>query len=170
MWHGVIGRTFPLDRLGGYFERTTSEKRDSEDLRKVKGGLDIYGRTRTGDGSPKVSPTASPKLAEGGPRNSLVRSSALWTDKLALATEPKLVQDAVGTLPSKTDRQKAALERLRAPKKKRHLAQQVLRGFAKSKLIGIVLLSGWECVDRTRRCSGNELSPPRTRHYRAAWL
>ncbi|CAE7458630.1 SEC63 [Symbiodinium pilosum] len=88
-----------LGRGGGYFERTTTaEKRDSEDLRKVKGGLDIYGRTRTGDNSPKLSPARHRSPPEGGPRNGL---------------------DAIGTVPSKTDRQKAALERLRAPKKKR---------------------------------------------------
>mmetsp|Transcript_61558 Transcript_61558/g.115110 ORF Transcript_61558/g.115110 Transcript_61558/m.115110 type:complete len:192 (+) Transcript_61558:41-616(+) len=90
-----------LGRGGGYFERTTTEKRDSEDLQKVKGGIDIYGRTRTvkptgSAASDSASPTSLPP--EGGPRNSL---------------------DTAGKLPSKADRQKAALERLRAPKKKR---------------------------------------------------
>ncbi|CAE7882074.1 ERDJ2B, partial [Symbiodinium sp. KB8] len=86
-----------LGRGGGYFERTTTEQRGCEDLRKVKGGLDIYGRTRTD--SPKLSPSTPPSTGPAdGPRNSLA---------------------PVGTLPTKTDRQKAALERLRAPKKKR---------------------------------------------------
>ena len=59
----------------GYFERTTTEQRGCEDLRKVKGGLDIYGRTRTD--SPKLSPSTPPSTGPAdGPRNSLVAELA----------------------------------------------------------------------------------------------
>ena len=66
-----------LDRIvhAGYFERTTTEQRGCEDLRKVKGGLDIYGRTRTD--SPKLSPSTPPSTGPAdGPRNSLVAELA----------------------------------------------------------------------------------------------
>ena len=67
----ALGRISP----SGYFERTTTEQRGCEDLRKVKGGLDIYGRTRTD--SPKLSPSTPPSAGPAeGPRNSLVAELA----------------------------------------------------------------------------------------------
>eukprot|EP00434_Breviolum_minutum_P004834 symbB.v1.2.004261.t1/scaffold222.1/size270942/3 len=84
-----------LGRGGGYFERTVTESRGSEDLQKVKGGLDIYGRVRTnsGGGSESCSPAAER------------REAAVPKKETGKET--------------KADRQKAALERLRMPKKKR---------------------------------------------------
>ncbi|CAK9107389.1 Translocation protein SEC63-like [Durusdinium trenchii] len=81
-----------LGRGGGYFERTVTESRGKEDLQRVKGGLDIYGRTRTkSGGSDSCSPTRTQQHEE---KHEEKRDS-------------------------KADRQKAALERLRMPKKKR---------------------------------------------------
>eukprot|EP00435_Cladocopium_sp_Y103_P060990 s1293_g22.t1 len=93
-----------LGRGGGYFERTVTESRSSEDLQKVKGGLDIYGRTRTKSmgGSESASPAAER------------RKEAAANDAKEAKGDTK---EAKGD--TKADRQKAALERLRNIKKKR---------------------------------------------------
>ncbi|CAJ1384357.1 unnamed protein product [Effrenium voratum] len=80
-----------LGKGGGYFERTTSEI--SGEVQRVKGGLDIFGRTRTvsSGGSDHSSPTSLPVEVPVAPA----------------ATD------------SKAERQKAALARLKNPKKKR---------------------------------------------------
>eukprot|EP00913_Durusdinium_trenchii_P001397 g1292.t1 len=83
-----------LGRGGGFFERSEGDRgrgtRSEELIEEAKGGLDVYGRRRGAD-----PPSNSPRItASSGPRNSLT---------------------TVGELPSKQDRQKAALERLRNP-------------------------------------------------------
>ena len=85
-----------LGRGGGFFERSVVEvDRTEEVIAEAKGGLDIYGRRR---GSVESNAVESPQTPTSGPRNSLT---------------------TVGSLPSKADRQKAALERLRNPVSKK---------------------------------------------------
>ncbi|CAE8703212.1 unnamed protein product, partial [Polarella glacialis] len=92
-----------LGRGGGYMERDETVVRKEDPVGDVVlGGLDIYGRRRTTTANSSSSTAESPAAAaSSGPRNSL---------------------DAVSTLPTKADRQKAALDRLRAPKKKTSLS------------------------------------------------
>ena len=81
-----------VGRGGGYFERDETEKKSEDgDVHKVKGGVDIYGRIRT-----------EPTLPSGGDNTS--------------ADAGLHKRSAPGT---KSDKQKAALERLRARQNKR---------------------------------------------------
>mmetsp|Transcript_142031 Transcript_142031/g.258150 ORF Transcript_142031/g.258150 Transcript_142031/m.258150 type:complete len:189 (-) Transcript_142031:125-691(-) len=82
-----------LGRGGGYFERDEALDRD-DDMERVKGGVDIYGRVRTEPTSAAVSG----------------REASSENSELRIARQ------------SKTDKQKAALERLRAPKKRAQLS------------------------------------------------
>lgn len=82
-----------LGRGGGFFERNSAEPVDRKEelIAEAKGGLDVYGRRR---GAATSGVQESVQTPSAGPRNSLT---------------------TVGSLPSKADRQKAALERLRNP-------------------------------------------------------
>eukprot|EP00404_Azadinium_spinosum_P023004 CAMPEP_0180614414 /NCGR_PEP_ID=MMETSP1037_2-20121125/31402_1 /TAXON_ID=632150 /ORGANISM="Azadinium spinosum, Strain 3D9" /LENGTH=180 /DNA_ID=CAMNT_0022634121 /DNA_START=42 /DNA_END=580 /DNA_ORIENTATION=- len=92
-----------MGRGGGYFERSDpSDRREITD--DVDTGLDIYGRRRSvpavASGATAASAAEAPPeaAATGGPRNSLTPNVAV---------------------PSKAERQRAALERLRNPSKKK---------------------------------------------------
>eukprot|EP00933_Yihiella_yeosuensis_P009572 TRINITY_DN115553_c0_g1_i1.p1 TRINITY_DN115553_c0_g1~~TRINITY_DN115553_c0_g1_i1.p1 ORF type:complete len:189 (+),score=42.35 TRINITY_DN115553_c0_g1_i1:76-642(+) len=82
-----------LGRGGGYFERDDDRERKDDKEENVKGGLDIYGRVRTTHSSEEGGGSSG-----AGARNALT---------------------SVGHVPTKAERQKAALERLRKPKAKK---------------------------------------------------
>mmetsp|Transcript_18225 Transcript_18225/g.54493 ORF Transcript_18225/g.54493 Transcript_18225/m.54493 type:complete len:195 (-) Transcript_18225:117-701(-) len=104
-----------LGRGGGYFERGDPADRREASQDEVD-GVDEFGRRRKasssalgGDDEPQAEGSSSSRVAAGsGPRNGLTSTSAL---------------------PTKAERQKAALERLRNPTKRTNMSPPRTRNY-----------------------------------------
>lgn len=106
-----------LGRGGGYFERSDpSDRRERDQSDERETDLDIFGRRRS---STTPVATGGAQSAEAAPQ---AEASSTVSSSRPPGSGPRNGLHSAPALPTKAERQKAALERLRNPKRKASLS------------------------------------------------